>query len=43
MNHPIETEKCYVVHQGFGDIYETFGGTDVTQALEKKLKEQYKL
>lgn len=25
ISHPIETGKCYVVHQGFGDLYAVFG------------------
>jgi hypothetical protein len=25
ISHPIENDKCYVVHQGFGDLYAMFG------------------
>ena len=43
MKHPIKENVCYVVHQGFGDIYEMFGGrTDLLNYPEKSMT-QFKL
>ena len=43
MKHPIKENACYVVHQGFGDIYEMFGGrTDLLNYPEKSMN-QFKL
>jgi len=38
MKHPIEKGACYVIHQGFGDIYEMFGGrTDLIMYPENRM------
>ena len=37
MKHPILEGKCYVVHQGFGDLFEMFGREDIIKYPEHRM------
>lgn len=40
MTHPIKENTCYVIHQGFGDIYKMFGGrTDLLNYPEHRMNQ----